>query len=108
MSNVNELFNNKIEIDRTFELLTKQDWVLITFNDEVIITKKDESMGKYFFKSINFTHLNCANSKIRPPKSGKFNYVPFKFNLKNIESIYRKSKIFIDCCIRRTINIFNY
>ena len=94
MANVNDVILNKnILIDDSFVLLDNDEWDYLEYNDDIIIEKTDNSMGKYYYKSMNDNYLICSNLKFNT-NNKKYKYIPFRFSKTNILHIYRQSKIY--------------
>tara|TARA_Y100000389_G_C17445218_1_gene511150 strand:+ start:1366 stop:1776 length:411 start_codon:yes stop_codon:yes gene_type:complete len=94
MANVNDVILNKnILIDDSFVLLDNNEWDYLEYNDDIIIEKTDNSMGKYYYKSMNGNYLICSNLKFNT-NNKKYKYIPFRFSKTNILHIYRQSKIY--------------
>ena len=94
MANVNDVILNKnILIDDSFVLLDNNEWNYLEYNDDIIIEKTDNSMGKYYYKSMNGNYLICSNLKFNT-NNKKYKYIPFRFSKTNILHIYRQSKIY--------------
>jgi hypothetical protein len=93
MADVNDVILNKnILIDDSFVLLDNDEWDYLEYNDDIIIEKTDNSMGKYYYKSMNDNYLICSNLKFNT-NNKKYKYIPFRFSKSNILHIYRQSKI---------------
>lgn len=94
MANINDVILNKnILIDDSFVLLDNDEWDYLEYNDDIIIEKTDNSMGKYYYKSMNDNYLMCSNLKFNT-NNKKYKYIPFRFSKTNILHIYRQSKIY--------------
>lgn len=86
---------NKLILDITdddYEIIDKSLWDKLDYNDSIYIEKLDNTINKYYFKSINDKYLFCSNSKYNS-NSKNFKCIIFKFLLININKLYRQSKI---------------
>ena len=92
-NNINEIISNNFSIkDDGYEIIDKELWDKIEHNDSIYVEKNDNTINKYYFKSINEKHLTCGNYKFNSNNS-KYKCIPFKFLLSNVKNIYRQSKI---------------
>lgn len=93
MSNVNDILLNKsIIIDDSYNLLDKNEWEYMEYNDTIIIEKTNGMMGKYYYKSTKKEYIICANLKFKSTNV-TYNFIPFRFLKTNILKLYRQSKL---------------
>jgi len=94
--NFNDLILNIIDVDHTYMKINKSQWVTLCYNDIIIVKKINGAMSRYYFKGVNNTYLFCSTSRYKNDNNKNFKYIPIKYCLKNIKTLYRQSKFYTD------------